>query len=242
MNCISCVLALVLAVTFVTIPGAAADEKATDEVTAQQIMGNNFIGSRVAAAFYGYSGDLYWPSIKPLYSDVYPSSIIPFSEDTLRMVAKTHILVPGFPLTMAEIRLRVPAAFTPRIYHWRNVPLFMKDDFASKEQVRSQWYLIRKESIPRKALVSSLEEVPRACELVNAMVLYWLAEGETLFPEFVQSASTVDGLRVAVARGNWSKTKLVIDTSRFSPRTSLGEDLDELYGIASMWRPEIQTH
>src|ERR1035437_6557156 len=45
-------LASVLAATLAVIPGMAVDEKTTSEETAQWIMGNNFIGSKVAAFFY----------------------------------------------------------------------------------------------------------------------------------------------------------------------------------------------
>ena len=88
---------------------------------------------------------------------------------------------------------------------------FNTEAFAANEKVNVRWYLIRKGIVAnstrktwgeQRALLGPNEEVPRACEFVYAVVLYYLVRGERLFPRVYARCSDLDsnGRRVDVGR------------------------------------------
>ena len=102
----------------------------------------------------------------------YPT--VPFTEDTLRECWATHLLFPGFPLSLAEMRQKHPTLFHPLIT-WRDAEPFARD-----ERVGLRWYLMRKEPVPGSlrhtrqehlAMLAPNEEVPRACEVAYMVLL-----------------------------------------------------------------------
>lgn len=99
-------------------------------------------------------------------------TIIPWSAETLRACADTHVLFPGYPLTIAEMIKRQPI-----VNIWFG---HAERTFVTQEKVELRWYLMRKGAMPysvgRKftdqlTLLSPQEEVPRACELMYGLAL-----------------------------------------------------------------------
>jgi hypothetical protein len=165
----------------------------TTEWRAKEIMGEAFVDCRTMAAYYGHTltneerDRLDW---------------ISFSEETLQKSRETHILVPGFPMTIAEIRAKVPAAFTSRFWDSGRHGPYFDDDIgaAANEKVRLQWFLLRRNIVQGSTsktydeavrMLGPDEELPRACELVNAMVVYWLATGTKLFSGLYSHSSSL---------------------------------------------------
>jgi hypothetical protein len=113
--------------------------------------------------------------------------VIPFGEETLRACAGTHLLVAGFPLSLVDVRGKIPQFFWHRKPAWYDRET---EAYWAQLPVELRWHLIRKEPVPdsskklyieQRALLSLAEEVPRAGEVVYAMILHFLGTGQRLF-------------------------------------------------------------
>jgi len=147
----------------------------TSQNRAREILGRNFLGIEVATKHF----DAAFTSETPV-----ALASVPFSESTLEECKTTHLLVAGFPMTVLDVRAnttRGSKAFDSYAYGeiWFNT-----ERFATTEKVNLGWYLLRKEVVSgsversfwqQQTMLSPKEEVPRACELVYALVLYFLA-------------------------------------------------------------------
>ena len=196
------------------VPAVIVNYKPTpSQIRAREIMGKNCLGIEEAVRHFGAT-----------FTDEQLASLaeIPFSEAVLEECKNTHVLVAGFPMSILNIRAKAPSKKPKTFYSykdaWYNTQAFAKD-----EKVEVRWYLIRKEAVAgstsktygeQTAMLSAHEEVPRACELVYAVVLYFMATGERLFPSiYVRTVSLdSDGSRVYVGyfdsdgllvNGNW---------------------------------------
>jgi hypothetical protein len=141
-------------------------------------MGHNFLGINEVVNYYclTYSTEQLEYLAK-----------IPFSEATLRECKDTHLLVAGYPMTLGDPRLSVT----------------MSDNFlAKKEKVGLRWYLIRKTAVEKsfsktfgdqQRLLGPKDEVPRACELIYAVKLCFMATGEQLFENIYVRCIDQDG-------------------------------------------------
>jgi len=113
---------------------------------------------------------------------------IPWSEEVLEECKYTHILFPGYPLTILDIRDKAPKVFA----HSYECAWYNNQDFARKEKVNLRWYLIRKESLEgffesyskQKNLLKKNEEIPRAVEVIYMTALYYLANNVRLFENY----------------------------------------------------------
>src|SRR3989344_4004711 len=141
---------------------------------AKDIMGENFIGLEEVEKHL---------DIAFSKKDAEKLAEIPWSEETLEEVKHTHILVPGYPLSILQIREKVPQGiFLSYKDAWYN-----NQPFATEEKVEMGWYLIRKGIQPTStgktyqeqlALLSKDEENPKAVEMVYAKTLFWLTRKE----------------------------------------------------------------
>jgi hypothetical protein len=133
-------------------------------------------------------------------------SAVPWSEETLESLKDTHILLPGHPLSILEIREKAPK----KTFYSYGDAWYNDQPFAMKEKVELRWYLIRKDIQPNStsktyqeqlATLSRDEENPRAVEMVYAMTLYWLARKEKLFTDYWARCRDLDsdGSRVFVS-------------------------------------------
>jgi hypothetical protein len=178
---------------------AATYESTPSQIRAREIMGKNFLGVEEVVRHYGATFSIEQLSLL---------ANIPFSEAELEECKNTHVLVAGFPMTILDIRKKAPSKKPKTFYSYKDA-WYNTQAFATDEQVEVRWYLIRKEAVAnstsktydeQKALLSEHDEVPRACDLVYAIVLYFMAMGERLFPSIYVRTSSVDsdGFRVLV--------------------------------------------
>jgi uncharacterized protein (TIGR02996 family) len=114
-------------------------------------------------------------------------STIPWPDKVLRKCAGTHLLVAGYPLSILNLLERRPDRL------WGNeCPWYAAEMFARRKRVGLRWHLLRKVPRPgtthktfarQKALLPRNERVPRASEMVYALLLHQLVTGERLLPD-----------------------------------------------------------
>jgi uncharacterized protein (TIGR02996 family) len=109
---------------------------------------------------------------------------IPFSEATLVECKDTHVLFPGAPLSLVEIRTLALDACWLDWYDW--------ETFGSDRKVGCRWHLLLQQPMPLScgrsydqqcAILANEEEVPFACEVTYMVMLYWLTHHERLLPD-----------------------------------------------------------
>ncbi len=152
----------------------------TDLFQAKKIMGKNMFGVEDVIKHFGVT-------LRALSVEQRARlTTIPFSKLVLQECEDTHILFPGYPLTIIEISDTVPRGlFLSYADDW-----YHNQDFAKKKKVACRWYLIKKNGIPEsfgktfndgeKLLVEN-EEIPYACEVIFMVILHKLVTGECLF-------------------------------------------------------------
>jgi len=131
---------------------------------------------------------------------------VPFPSDILQKSKETHILFVGYPLSISDLRKKMPREFfCNHADKWCE-----SEDFAKEAKVDLRWYLMRKDVLPQSpgktfqeqlALLKETEEVPRACELAYMLALYYLAQKKSLFEEHYLRCEDVvkDNTRVGVS-------------------------------------------
>jgi hypothetical protein len=116
---------------------------------------------------------------------------VPFDQEVLRQRKDTHILFAGVPRSILDIRETNRHLFQRPFWYAR-------DRFAKEETVELRWYLLSKDVVPgsmgkafteQLALLNECEVVPRACEVVYGIMLYFLARGIRLSQTRVRGAS-----------------------------------------------------
>jgi hypothetical protein len=159
---------------------AIAYEPTSSQIRARAIMGANFLGVEEVIGHYGaaYTTD-----------QLAALAEIPFSEAELEACKETHLLVAGYPMTILDVRAKAPSKKPKTFYSYKDA-WYNTQAFATSELVGLRWHLIRKTAVEgsfsktfddQKQLLGSEDVVPRACELVYAVVLYFMATGERLF-------------------------------------------------------------
>ena len=130
---------------------------------------------------------------------------IPFSEETLRACAGTHVLFPGYGLSLLDIRERHSNLFFAKTGGW-----FGQEQHAfSRVPVPVRWHLLRMEPVPesflkswqeQQTLLLPDEEVPSAATVTFATMLHFKVTGVRLFKSSYVRTSDVDadGFRVFV--------------------------------------------
>ena len=110
---------------------------------------------------------------------------IPFSEEVLKECAETHMLFPGYPLSLLDVRARFTGLFHIKTGGW-----YADQAFAKDVQVRPSWHLLRMEQVPESfnkswdeqcSLLTEGEEVPSSAVVTVATILHFLATGQRLF-------------------------------------------------------------
>ena len=172
-----------------TVPTDAATLAGPSFATAREIMGKNFIGIPEVERDFG--------AISP--ADRSALQHIPFSKETLRACAATHVLVAD-----------VGSFIDFNLSFFMSTGLLPGEKFA-EQTVLTSWRLIRKTPVDRslsntwkeqQALINpALDEIPSERQLVYMMILYHYATGEWLFKNiFVRTSSVVlsDGFHAVV--------------------------------------------
>jgi hypothetical protein len=111
---------------------------------------------------------------------------IPFSEETLKACPGTHMLLPGFPLSLLDIHDRHADLFFMKKGGWY---AYAGESF-SRAPIPPRWHLLRTEPVPdsfsktwdgQVALLAPGEEVPSAALVAFASALHFLASEQRLF-------------------------------------------------------------
>ncbi len=172
-------------------------EPTTSQKRAREIMGRNMFGVEEAIRHFG---------VNPTRQQAAALSEIPFSEATLEQCKNTHVLVAVFPLSILEIRGKVPSdQHLFYVQDWYN-----KESFA-KDKGELEWQLICKTPVDnstsrtwdeQQALLSDKDQTPKARVMVYAIICHFLSTGERLFEKIYVRCSDVDsdGRRVLVGR------------------------------------------
>lgn len=171
-------------------------ETTTSQRRAKEIIGRNMLDM----------GDV-MQHFRVVFSDEQKIKLsnIPWSESVLQECKDTHILFPGFPLTLLDIRGRMPRGH----FYFYEDAWYNTEDFVKEEKVGCRWYLIRKEAVSdsfnktfqeQEKLISSQEEVPYAREAVFGIMLLERVTGEHLFKNVYVRCRDLDsgGCRVYV--------------------------------------------
>ena len=145
------------------------------------------------------------------------------------------------PLSILDLRERAGQCFD------RFFPCF-GNRFGKDERVELRWYLLRKDVVPgskRKAfakqvsLLAKREAVPRACEAVYGVTLYFLARGIRLFAHAAARCADIEPAFIVptpvhVDVGNFKESGLLV---------SLWDDRPDVdIGLASMVVPTRATN
>lgn len=181
-------------------------EPSLSEQRAQSIMGKNFLGvDEVATHFHA----------RFTIDELATLSYVPFSEEVLRRCASTHLLVAGYPMSIMDIKAVAPED----AFYDDDRPWYRTHAFATNQKMGLRWHLIGKdinELSPhlhfdeQEKLLASDETVPRACELVYAMVLNFMVNKERLFGDvYVHCAEKGDD-NARICIGNFDETGLGI--------------------------------
>ena len=170
-------------------------EVTTNHKRAQEIMGRNYFGIEEAIRHFG---------VNPSRQQLAALSEVPFTEATLEECKNTHILVAVFPLSILEIRGKVPGS--QRLFY--NQDWYNRESFA-KNRGKTEWHLVRKTPVDnstsktwneQQALLAKNDEAPTARVMVYTIIGHYLATGERLFEQIYVRCSDVDsrGARVYV--------------------------------------------
>lgn len=143
-------------------------------------------------------------------------AMIPFPEKVLQALKDTHILFPGYPLSVLDIRAKARNLFcSPKHSGQGDKFWYGGASFAEEEKVGLRWYLIRADIIPgsadktyhdQEALLSVNEGVPRACEMVYMVILYYLARGIRLLERVYARCQDITPDNCRVGAGFFSET------------------------------------
>jgi len=162
-------------------------------------------------------------------------ALIPWSAETLRACANTHVLFPGQQLSIDEMIKRQPV-----VNIWEG---HSQRSFVTEEKVSLRWYLVRKGAVPNSiskrfndqmAMLLPQEEVPRACELMYGLALVKLPmNGGSIFKggSVRCNSMSIKDFRVAILEDDSGATRL---SSSGIPDYTVGA-----YGISSMMKPSV---
>ena len=128
---------------------------------------------------------------------------IPFSEQTLKECAGTHMLFPGFPMSLLDVRAKYANLFSSKTGGW-----YANQKFATI-QVQLVWHLLCMEPVPgslgkswseQRTLLAPNEEVSSAALVAFATMLHFKSSGKRLFEFAYVRTSDVGsgGYRVGV--------------------------------------------
>ena len=153
-----------------------ANVKETEnQKAARTIMGTNFLGLPEVVQ---HLGDLSEEQTATLAE-------VPFSEETLRACAETHVLVADIGLSTLDVRQKARRD----LFYSYDDAWYNGDKFA-RETDEVCWRLIRKTPVDnstsktwgdQQKLIPETDEIPSARQVVYMVILHFLATGERLF-------------------------------------------------------------
>ena len=181
-------------------------EPTPSQIRAREIMGKNFLGIEEAIRHYSAA---YTEEQLAALAEIRDEDGNIITEAELEECKNTHLLVAGFPMTIVDIRKKAPSKKPEKAFSSYKNARYNTQAFATEEMVGLCWHLIRKTAAGgsfskiyqnQTALLGPKDYVPRACDLVYAVILYFMVTGERLFANGYVRTATLDsvGLRVSV--------------------------------------------
>jgi hypothetical protein len=171
------------------------------------IMGRNFIGIGMVMRHFG---------VRLSDSELAAMATIPFSHKVLEACKDTHLLFPGYPFTILDVRDRGNAEL---FYADVDEAWYKDEKFANQERVDPRWYLMRRGPVSdsmdknwqeQTALLTEGEVVPRACEVVYQTILTYLATGERLFEDVYVRTNDLGSGGYRVRTGSFGSDGLMV--------------------------------
>lgn len=179
-------------------------EATTSQKRAREIMGRNYFGVEEAIRHFG---------VNPSRQQLAALSEVPFTEATLEECKNTHVLTAVFPMSILEIRGKVPGS--QRLFY--NQDWYNKESFAKDRGEETEWRLVRKDPVPnstsrtwqeQQALLAKNEETPTARVMIYTVIGHFLATGERLFEHIYVRCSDVDSIGSRVYVGYFGSVGL----------------------------------
>lgn len=142
---------------------------------------------------------------------------IPFTAEVLEECKDTHILFPGYPVSILDIRQRTKKK-AKKIFNSDRDAWYNDQKFAN-EEVGLQWYLIRKDIVENSTnksydeqlkLLSENEEAAQAAAVVYMTILYYLVTGFRLFGRIYVRCQDVTSSGFRVYVGYFDQGGLVV--------------------------------
>ncbi|MBU2633570.1 hypothetical protein KJ751_03670 [Patescibacteria group bacterium] len=187
-------------------------EPTTDEKMARSI-GITMFGVQEAIQHFG---------VKPTKSQLAMLSVIPFSEQKLREVKDTHILVAVLPLSILDIKGKVDCSL-----FWSKEDAWYHSEKFAKDKGQAGWHLVRKTIVPnstsknwneQQALLTDNEETPIARIMVYTIIGHYLNTGERLFENIYARCSNLDSDGSRVNVGSFDSGGLTVYSFRDDDR------------------------
>lgn len=139
---------------------------------------------------------------------------IPFSEAVLKACAGTHMLFPGFPMSLLDVRTAFADLFYSKTGGW-----YANQKFATI-QVQPVWHLLCMEPVPgslgkswseQRTLLAPNEEVSSAALVAFATMLHYQSTKHRLFEHRFVRTSDVDSDGYRVSVGNFDADGFCVD-------------------------------
>ncbi len=155
---------------------------------------------------------------------------IPFSTETLQECKDTHILFPGAPLSILDLRSLLLFSGT---LAWCELEAF------ATEEVAVRWYLLRTEPQPgsfrktfaeQTALLAAEDEIPRVCEVAYALLLHHRATGKRLLEKVYVRCADQTSIADRIHGGGFDRRGMFIGNTSKMYR-------DEVLGLAVARKP-----
>jgi len=152
--------------------------------------------------------------VKPTRAQLSALAEIPFTEAELRECKDTHILVAVFPMSIIEIRGKIPR--DQRLFY--NQDWYNKESFA-KDRGEAAWHLVHKTPVAnstskiwdeQQALLAKNEETPTARVMVYTIIGHFLVTNERLFENVYVRCSDVDSRGNRVYVGDFDSDGLLV--------------------------------
>lgn len=203
------------------------------ESDAKNVMGENFVGRKEAQHAIGYEPD--W-QLEHLMQ------FIPVSRELLRECKDTHILVPGYPLSILDLQGVLESRFQKDIFAFPitdkkyPLPLYFDQPFA-RTKAGLRWFLVRKSVMLNSydknfdqqcEMLNQGEECPEAWELAYAMALYAAVKGIRLYEHDWAISKTIAtrpdvGIRGHVTIGcGGAGSGIRLDIHEYGPHPRIG--------------------
>jgi hypothetical protein len=186
-------------------------KESPSQQTARAIMGRNFLGIEDVQKRFDVT---YTPEQLASLEQV------PFTAEVLEECKDTHILFPGYPITILDIRQRTKKKAKKVFYADRDA-WYNDQKFAKDEEVGLRWYLIRKDIVEnstsktwdeQRKLLGPNEEVPQAAAVVYMIILYYLVTGIRLFERIYARCQDVTSFGSRVYVGRFGQGGLHVDS------------------------------